>query len=213
MIGVEIGDFYVVGKLPPKLLKALAVIALELHPGFDRTAGLEPGKSKRSCILASLAVRDFLIRVGFPDAEARPVLLVMAASQDGKQLHSLGMGHPDARGDGWNGHLVVTSASARALIDTTLYDCRRPAWPHLAPMIATRLGRRITYQFDGLPAIAGLERNEPDRGYDFHIAWMDNPANVGWRYAPDCKLSRRSKVVETMVQRFGAWEGHDFGLH
>jgi hypothetical protein len=81
------------GEAPPpaKLFKALAVISRYLHREFDRNARLVPGISRRSCVLASLAVADFPHAIDI-EAEARPVTLIIRAGEGERELHSLGIG-------------------------------------------------------------------------------------------------------------------------
>lgn len=207
MIGFDLGDLYIAGKYPPKLLKACAVIADRLHPSLDDVPLIERGKSKRSCILASATVRDFLRSIGFSDAEMRPVTVVMMAERGGEILHSVGIGAPGQpdEGDGWAGHMVVTVPSARALIDTTLYQTRRDAWKDLSGMIATKLRPRPDLRYFDLMQLAGLMRGDGD--YAFRIVWLDNPENQRWRQAPDTDPDRRRRAVAAMVEQFGKWEG------
>ena len=56
-----LNDMLVVGRPPAKLTKALATIASVLHPAYDEVLP-KAGKSKESCCLCSLTVRDFLWR-------------------------------------------------------------------------------------------------------------------------------------------------------
>jgi hypothetical protein len=74
---MQLGDMIVSGEFPPKLVKALAVIANTLHPAFDRQPWLgAPGWSKRSCVLASLACRGFLVgEIARDYVVARKILL------------------------------------------------------------------------------------------------------------------------------------------
>src|SRR5262252_7800728 len=128
----RLGDMMVVGNPPAKLWKALAVIADALHPSFELEPRIAPGISKSSCVICALTVRDFLRAIGFDMARVAPVCAVMWASENGKQLHSLGIGHPDddsAFADRWSGHLVVVIGAF--LIDATLYGAQRPQWPDL----------------------------------------------------------------------------------
>lgn len=204
---LELGDLTVLGSHPAKLVKAFAVIAAELHPAFDAQGWIVPGRSQGQCILATLAARDFLRRIGFADARARPVMVVMQAHKGGKVLHSLGIGAPEtpAREDAWNGHLVVTIGSTRSLIDVALFPCRRPQWPGLTGMLAVRVSRRMAVEQYGLCGLAGFRYAEPDDGYDFEMLWLDNPANTSWTTAPDTAAERRMAVVDRLVDRFGAW--------
>src|SRR5262245_23199620 len=126
---VMIGDVAVVTNPGAKLLKAVATIN-GIHDAFDATGVMKfPGKSKESCILCALAVRDFLQRIGFKDAAVRSVGVLVQARRNGEVLHSVGVGLParfytdeaakGRNGSGWNGHLVTTVG--KFMIDTTLY--------------------------------------------------------------------------------------------
>lgn len=68
------------GSPSPVLRDALAVAA-QIHSIFDRHA--DKGTSATSCVHASLALADFLSRLGI-EAEALPVAVVIRAMQDGK---------------------------------------------------------------------------------------------------------------------------------
>jgi hypothetical protein len=79
----DLGDLTVVGRWPGKMMKALAVISMHLHEAYDASEGAEPGHSKQSCLFSSLAVRDFLVAVGFKDATVRGCGLVVRAIDQG----------------------------------------------------------------------------------------------------------------------------------
>jgi hypothetical protein len=166
-------------------------------------------KSKESCVLCSLTVRDFLRRVGF-DANVRSVATIMRATQDDKELHSLGIGSPEdprvAPEGYWTGHMVVLVD--RYLIDTTLYRARRPAWPDLAGMMALPIAApQERGQLYGLDVITGATIGGDD-GYQFDIAWLDYRKNRSWRRGPDARdRGRREPVVRRMIERFGVWQG------
>jgi hypothetical protein len=205
---LRLGDMTVLERPPAKLLKALAVIADGLHQGFDLQPRIQPGKSKESCVLCALTVRDFLRKVGFERARVAPVFTGMWAWDGDKPLHSLGMGEPDdtQRREGhWPGHMVVVAAGY--VIDTTLYGAVRPAWPQLTPMMAVPTGTS-QHRWKGLRLIAGASLEDSDRpGYAFDVFWFDNPSNTSWHAGPDCERARRMPVVEAMAARFGVWEG------
>jgi len=73
-----LGDLVVVEPGSAKFTKALAAIASALHPAFDALLPV-PGKSKESCVLCSVTVRDFLWRVGFKDARVTTCYLALVA--------------------------------------------------------------------------------------------------------------------------------------
>jgi hypothetical protein len=200
---LRLGDLLIVGGPPAaKLLKALAVIADQLHPGFDRQADLKPFVSRKSCVLCSLAVRDFLVRIGF-NARVRPVCAVLWAEKNGAPVHSAGIGVPNckSKGDGWNGHMIATVDDW--LIDPTLYQIKRPAWPDLAGMMALPLHSRPWQRgWSQLKVMASAGAGEDE----FSIGWLDNPKNKTWQLGGDAQdATRRAPVIAAMVERFGAW--------
>jgi hypothetical protein len=97
MSNIRLGDMMVMGRPPRELLKALATIAGTLHPAFDSHPRIAPGKSKESCVLCSLAVRDFFNNIGFDDAAVRPVFVVMRVFAS--RLSSLGSRQGPLRSD------------------------------------------------------------------------------------------------------------------
>lgn len=189
---------------PPRLVQALAVIATHLHPTLDVSPLASPGKSKESCILCSLVVRDFLFRGGFRDAELRPVVVVMQAlDEDGGLIHSLGIGNPKGPSPKitgrWDGHAVVIAEGW--LIDTTLYQAKRPAWPELPGMVAVPLVKPGRDLF-GLPLLAGASAKGED-GSDIDMGWLDQPTNKKWRAAPDAqRVRQRRRVVDYLLDQF-----------
>jgi hypothetical protein len=207
---MNLGDLHVLQPYPPaKLLKALAVIADTLHPAFDMRPDIKPFYSRHGCVLSSLTVRDFLVRVGF-NARVCPVATVIwAEGPDGKQLHSLAIGAPhDKRHlpDSWKGHMVVTvkTPAGEYLIDTTLYPTRRPQWPDLPGMMALRLAtERGVRGWWNLELIAACAYGD---GEEISLGWFDNPRNTSWQRGGDGRdPMRRAPVVAAMVERFGAW--------
>jgi len=224
----NLGDMLVVGKAPAKLIKALTVIAHSLHAEYDRQPWIaHTGKSKSSCVLTSLTVRNFLRRIGFI-ANVRPVFLVLQANQFNEVLHSAGIGDPAANGHRsggyWNGHMVASVLVGPGrfyLIDTTLYPAHRDAWDHLPGMVAVSndegegIARRFADAkvFAGLTPLAGFG-SEDGAGYSFQAIYLDNPNNKSWRQGPDAHKSlERRVVVERMVETFGEWEGVSYVQH
>lgn len=206
-------DMHVVGAPPAKFAKALATISASLHPAFDKV--VPPGKSKESCVLASLAVRDFLWRAGFKDARAQTVyLVVQALDENDREIHSLGVGDhakvpsvgraPNERPDRWNGHMVVVVPSVGYLVDTTLFPAKRSAWPKLPGMLAASIEPgKPGPPWQGLVPITGTRMRQAD-GSMLYLIWMDQ-ANERWRGAPDTERDRRDPVVKTLVRRFGSF--------
>ena len=194
-------DLLVCGKPSLKLTKALAVIADLLHDEWARDGY---AVSKRSCVLSSLCVRDFLFQAGIRDAVVEPVFTYMEAQQDGVMTHNLGIGKPDEPASSpshWPGHMVVVSRQEGYLIDTTLYPARRPHWPDLPNMIAAPLNGsgRVFGEFN---ALGGLHIPQDASGYSFDIAWLHTPLNVSWKRAPDVNNLRRKRkrIVDKMTQ-------------
>lgn len=192
--------------LPQRLLDALAIIETELHPAFDRQPWLrEWGYSKQSCLLASLAVRDFLREIGFADAKVRSVAVVMRAELAGRELHSVGIGLPDdvAPEGRFAGHIVTVIPSARLLIDTTLYQAIRPQWRGcLTGMMAVPYGApRDTLMFGLAPFAAALIAEDTD-GFNMSIVWLDRRNNKTWRNGGDNEELRRVAVVAALRERW-----------
>lgn len=206
----KLADMTVLGDMPPKLWKALAVIADTLHPEFARQPWIaHADKSKESCVLCSLAVADFLSDIGF-DARVRPVVTVLKAWNGEVELHSAGIGVPGTPRveDRWVGHLIVWLEASKTLIDTTLYPVIRPAWKELPPMIAAQCidGGGKDRPF-GLKPIAALSMTDDDvPGYEFGIMYLDNPRNTSWRKGGDAEAWRRAVVVAAMRTKFGEWQ-------
>jgi hypothetical protein len=217
----RVGDLWASHRPDQRMADALAVIATFLHPLFDTgwtnaKHYMPPGKSKDSCILCSITVRDFLYRVGFRDASVRSVEYHMAEhGEPGSGVNgpeqravsrTLDIGADDnteVRPDRWNGHLVVIVEGW--LIDTTLYQATpRPEWPNFPPMWATKLR-------DDLP-LAGGKRvlAEGFHMYEdkhvLHWMWLDRPdKDHGFRTAPDfVQKWRRERVVDALVKAFKA---------
>src|ERR1700741_948051 len=80
---MQFGDLDVLAHLPAKMLKALAVIADRAHPAYDECSRVAAGASKDKCLFMSLAVRDFLVEIGYRDATVRRCFLYIRA-EDGQ---------------------------------------------------------------------------------------------------------------------------------
>ena len=209
-----LGDMIVAEPPPPRLAQALAVIAEYLHPALDMSPMAIPGKSRISCILCSLVVRDFLFRGGFRDAQLRPVVFVIRAEdEDGRELHSLGVGNPQGpdprKGNAWDGHAVVTAGGW--LIDTTLYQANRPQWPALPGMLAVPLMDDLGLKVMGLPMLSGFVGAGPSESR-IDLAWGDQPTNKLWRDAPDAQRPvARRRVVDFLLEHFNLKGAQDNG--
>lgn len=207
---ISVGDMLVAGSPPPKLLKALAAIASGLHEAFDADPRIVPGISRQSCVLCSLAIRDFLFRIGFRDAEAVPVAVAIRAFRDGKEIHSLGIGATDMRQatripGRWDGHMVAVLPSAGWLVDATLYPARREAWRGLPGMAAVPLLKDAVARPFGLVPVAGLAGTFGEGDADVEVLWLEHRANRSWKDGPDASRRRREAAVAALAARFGAW--------
>lgn len=204
-------DILVGNDVPAKVIKAMAVIGTQLHQTFDVQPWIERvGKSKESCILCSLAVRDFMRAIGF-EAKVVTVCAVLQALRGEKLLHSAGIGVPapiNTRPGYWNGHMVCVLPREKVLIDTTLFQVKRPAWPHLPGIVAVKLADdpNPIVAF-GMTAIGGL-CIEDDEDYQFTLLWLDRPQN-NWRKNDGRDKRRRQPAVAAMTKAFGTWRDND----
>lgn len=188
----------------PTLLKALGAIARHLHDGFDRDPRFAVLYSRQACVLTSLTVRDFLLDLGLR-AAVHPVTTIVWAERDGVQLHSAAIGapHDPRRIDGrWCGHMVVTVEGL--LIDTTLYQAQRPAWPDLPGMLAVPLLPEPWQRgWWGLDLMAGIDLPDDTT----ILGWLDNPQNQAWQRGPDAvDVKRRAGAVKALLQHFETHE-------
>jgi hypothetical protein len=134
--------------------------------------------------LASLTARDFLRRIGFPNARVKSVRLLLRAYEGTQEVYSMGVGYPVASvpPGTWDGHLVVTLPDEGFLIDTTLYEMLRPQWrDRLKPMMAVPLCP-VNEVKDGRKRLAlALGPDE----HLFFADWFAAPENKGWRNKAD----------------------------
>lgn len=206
----NVGDLKIVeaaGAMPPpRLLKGLCVLAAHLHPFFDEEPWMLPDFTKQSCVLASLAARDFLRKIGCRAEVASVYLTIVVRNLDGSTGHSLGVGDHKALGLAggswdetlkWSGHLVVSCDGW--LFDPTLYQCQRPAWPKLPGMIALQTASDEMW-------LAGLQLEGPPLTRGIEVIWRDQSANKGWRVGADCAKSRRVKTVAKLVDAFESFQ-------
>jgi hypothetical protein len=212
----QLGDMLVVGEFSPKMMKALAVIAAKLHPAYDALDNIKKwpatrGNSKESCLFSSLAVREFLVGIGFADATVQPCTLFMRSERDGVELHSLGIGVPGDpdQPDKFNGHVAVIVPSENILIDTTLYQAIREQWQGaVSGMMAVRLDLNSHYRLHELKQIAGMVFKAVGEPVSFEIAWGDRP-DINWRREPDAtdpqSLQRRRRVAKALREGW-RWE-------
>lgn len=210
-----LGDMQVVdlvGPPPAKLLKALAVIASELHPAFNRVPRIIPDISRRSCVLSSLAVRDFLRKIGFKGVAVAPVFLVIRAFDGDREIHSLGCGdfaavpsqavhhHVVDTTKDWSGHMVVLVDGW--VVDTTLYQASREQWPELPGMLAAPL---VMDERGDMVLVSGTSTKRDD-GSEVFVSWWHQPHNRRWKDGDDAKAKeRRAPVVRAMLAKFHPW--------
>ncbi|MBR0753533.1 hypothetical protein JQ604_15195 [Bradyrhizobium jicamae] len=206
---LQFGDMGVMAHPPAKMLKALAVIATRAHPAYDECSGVAAGASRDKCLFMSLAVRDFLVEIGFADATARSCFLYIAANDlQGKELWSVGLGAPGQYPipEKFNGHAVCTVPSLKLLIDTTVYQAVRPQWAGaVSGMAAIKYHQPWPHQLiHGCPSIAGCEAVLPDRRV--MLLWLDRP-EINWKRQIDFrqKNDRRRYVTKALREAFGSW--------
>lgn len=205
----RLGDMTVMADPPPKMWKALATIAAKLNEAYDQCSGIAPGGLHDKCLFASLAVRDFLVQIGYDDATVRPCMLYIDANDlEGKQIWSVGMGAPGQQDvpEKYNGHAVCTVPSLSLLIDPTVYQAIRPQWcDRVSGMAAIRYHKPWDSQrIHGCPSIAGAEIALPDRMVG--MLWLDRP-DINWKQSPDFrnKNDRRRYVTKALCEAFGEW--------
>lgn len=197
-------DLLIAAPVQPHMLVALHVIDKLLHPEFDKI--VSPGKSKESCVLCSLAVRDFLWQAGWHDATCTSVyMMIVANDPKGKEIWSLGVGdHTDIptlgpkpvdTAERWSGHMVVEVPSVGLIIDTTLFPAKRQYWPHLPGMVACPVDNNGPVSY-GLKPAAGLASD--DAKGSVRVVWL-RQANKRWQGSPDAVRARRLPVVKSML--------------
>lgn len=206
---IQLGDLACLTIPPGKMLKALAVIAERLHPAYQERSGFPPGTGHDKCLFMSLAVRDFLVGIGFADATVRSCFLYIAADDlEGNQLWSVGIGAPGQVPDPerFNGHAVCAVPSLQLLIDTTVYQAIRPQWAGaVSGMAAIRYHEPWKNQHvERCPSIAGAEIELPDRRV--MMLWLDRP-EVKWKREIDFRIrnERRRYVANALREAFGEW--------
>jgi hypothetical protein len=85
------------------------------------------------------------------------------------------------------------------MIDTTLYNAQRQAWPALPGMVAAPVqrGTGAVVRWDlRLPLFCALRLADGD--YALEATWLDNDANNGWASAPDAARERRTGVIAAL---------------
>jgi hypothetical protein len=158
-----------------------------------------------TCIMQSLAVRDYLLRLGFA-AKVKTVMLLARSLEHGKEIYSLGMGIKNHRvADAWNGHLVTVCNNL--LIDPTFPV--RPAWSWMATCPAVPMIPRDRRPFFTLsrpgenpitrPVIAQINKTEGN--YEFAAFWIADK-NHGWQKGPASTIAHRQGLVDFMLEEF-----------
>lgn len=204
-----VGDLLVTANPPPKMWKALVAIATRAHAAYDECSGLAPGGLRDKCLFASLAVRDFLVQIGYSDATVRSCFLYIDAVNDkDEQIYSVGMGAPGQKPipQKFNGHAVCTVPSLKLLIDLTMYQAVRPHWQGVVSgMAAVEYHEpRFNQLIHGCPSIAGAQVPLSDR--TVRIIWADR-SDINWKQQPDFrqKNDRRRYVTRALMEAFGEW--------
>jgi len=209
---LQLGDMTVheFRRWPGKMIKALAVISMHAHPAYDAVSGFPPGKSRDLCLFMSLAVRDFLVQIGYRDATVRGcALYIRADDPDGKEIWSIGIGVPnlpDEEGK-FNGHAVCTVPSLGLLIDPTTYQAVRSHWrDRVTGLTAAAYEPPREELIYGRHPFAGGLIELDDRCV--MVAWLDRP-ELNWRKSDDFRVrnARRIAVTKALVEAFGEW--HD----
>ena len=160
-----------------------------------------------ACIPAALAVRGFLVELGF-NAKVAPVALRLATATPGQMPRQLMVGSRDlvgaTDGPGWDGHLIVTCRGV--LIDPSFGQCRRPWWGFI-PNVATvklidRHFRPLVEADNGTkyPVIATVNANSD--GAEFEAVWVSTPKNTEWKSAPAAKPERWRPMVDDLLTVF-----------
>ena len=203
----QFNDMTVMGAPPLKLRNALEIIANHLHQEFAKVSWLpHKDRSKESCILCSLTVREFLVRADFQDADARPVCLYLSAHKGGRLVKQLMVPDPDDKRQlpsRWAGHMVVVIPSAAYLIDTTLYQAARPEWKSLPGMAAVPLYPANASLFS-MKQISCVSWKEED-GYKVTAGWLDAPTNKSWRKSGIERMKNlRRPVINKMINKLQA---------
>jgi hypothetical protein len=183
-----------------------------LENALEFVSGLRIGGDERAafggCIIASLAVRDFLRQIGLAGVRERPVALIIWATREGKDLNSVGVGVNRISGlaaapGGWDGHMVVTINDL--IIDPTFYQIRRPEWdwiPDVAIVRKAPAGETFTVAPGkrSLPVLGTLSRQILE--YECCALWLSNSSNQDWRRSPNAFLSRRKAIVSWMLASY-----------
>jgi len=203
------GDLMTIGEWPAKLLRAMAIVD-RVHDIYSVQPDVLPGFSKETCLFTSLAIRDFLVAVGFKDATVRGcTALVRAITLQDEDIWSVGLGVPDQAPipGKFNGHAVCTIPSIEFFVDSTLYPAIRPYWKDALPgmLAGPYQAPYLSDKIMGRHPIARAEMTLDDRKLE--VIWLDRP-ELQWKKDIDfaVKSVRRRRIVEEMVRMFLAQE-------
>jgi hypothetical protein len=207
---LALGDMAFVGvrSFPAKVVKALAVISMHLHPAYDALPDSKPGYSRETCMFSSLAIREFLVGIGYADATVRTCALIARSYRAEKEQWSVGLGMPGEAPlpNKFNGHAVVNVPSLRLMIDPTLEQvARRKHMDMVPPMIACEY--LLEPRPGKLPCFAGIGISQGEEGIGLH--WGDRP-DINYRreldFTDPVSRARRRIVAKQLVAAFGDFE-------
>lgn len=170
---------------------ALATIARLRVEGVD---------GKGACIPASLGCRDFLRAQGF-EAEVRSCAVLLKATQGEDETTLLAggkglIGQPVGP-DEFDGHLICVVKGL--IVDPTLGQLRRPAWPWLPDVVAVKKLREFaTCQFPlghKLRALAAYEARHESTSIG--VVWFAT-SNRKWVGRPIAQPQARQHIVRAL---------------
>lgn len=205
-LALNLGEMSVFGDWSPKMLKALAVISVGAHAAYDALPdNVKPtGGSRDLCLFMSLAIRDFLVGIGYRDATVRTCGVVIDGQRDGVELRSIGIGMPGDpdRSGKFNGHAGVEIPSLKFLLDPTLGQAKRDRFPDLPGMMALPIVEvDPPIIFEGLKLLTGFEREDGT----LRVAYFDR-SDIDFRrqldYLDPRSRERRRAVARTLSQSF-----------
>jgi hypothetical protein len=208
---MQIGDLTLVGTWPLHLVKAMATAA-RVHDVYNGQPDVLQNYSRETCLFTSLALRDFLVAVGYPDATVRGVTsLIRAEDKAGKEIWSVGIGVPGQPPiDGkFNGHAICTIPSLGFFVDPTLYQAVRKQWGGaLTGMIAGPIFGISGVKVLDRPVLAHAAVELPDRTVE--VFWADRP-ELNWKKDIDfaVKTQRRRNISDELVRMFRAQQEND----
>jgi hypothetical protein len=182
----------VFGSPTRRLARVLDFLAERLHPTIETLTGCA-GYSRTACILSSLVARDVMCELGFA-ARVAPVITRVRKHKRGRPIRELIIGEPGRADEPgmWNAHMIVLVEGL--LVDFTLDQARRPAWPELPGMLAAAVSPDGTLLEGRFPRLVALSC--PAR--EIEASWFDNPEKDDWREAPDARPKIRKAIVRKL---------------